>query len=191
MISPKQKITAQEGSTNIQSGNDTNIITHIHRDKLGLMKNLIAQYHAEKKAGASSQFLGYIKKLEHYSTVIDPIISDLPTKLIDGGFQNDIDWALQFKESYYKILSENRFSLASQHIHAYLLAKVIVLFNQFIVDGIRSHLPKKEIKELLVEKVIEPIEELIGGEENVLGLYADDINGMIYYLTGNCHLKWI
>jgi len=191
MINTGQKITSAGGSTNIQSGNDTTITTNIFYEKLEVMKKLVVKYHEEKKAGTDSPFLGYIKKLEHYSTAVDAMVSDLSSKLTDGGFENDIDWALQFKENYAKLLEENKFSLASQHIHVFLLAKVIVLFNQFIVDGIRSKMPKQETKQLLVKKVIEPIEELVGGDDNVLELYSDDINGMIYFLTGNCHLKWV
>ena len=38
------------------------------------------------------------------------------------------------------------------------------------------------------DKVIKPAIFVLG--ENVLKLLKEDINGMIYFLTGNCHIKW-
>ena len=32
------------------------------------------------------------------------------------------------------------------------------------------------------------IAECLG--ENILELYDDEIAGMLFYLTGNCHIKW-
>jgi hypothetical protein len=26
--------------------------------------------------------------------------------------------------------------------------------------------------------------------ENILEIYADSISGMLFFLTGNCHIKW-
>jgi hypothetical protein len=45
-----------------------------------------------------------------------------------------------------------------------------------------------EIKRAVQHEIIDPIEAMLG--ENVLDLYADEINGMLYFLTGNCHIRW-
>jgi hypothetical protein len=44
------------------------------------------------------------------------------------------------------------------------------------------------IQRALVDSVITPIEDVLG--ENPLLLDAVEVMGMIYYLTGNCHIRW-
>jgi hypothetical protein len=47
--------------------------------------------------------------------------------------------------------------------------------------------------EILNEKVIQPILEILnkeGAEDNYLNYNANDIFGMVYFLTGKCHLNW-
>lgn len=185
----KQTQKGGDGSTNYQAENIT-VLTNInYENRLEVMDKLVAAYH-EEKANGETAFSGYIRKLEKYTKRAEGELLDLPTKLRNGGFENDIDWALKLKEEYFMLLRENQFSKATQHIHAYLLAWIMVLYQQFVVDAIKAGQPKEAIKQILLDKVIAPVENTLGGKNNVLELYADDINGMIYYLTGNCHLKW-
>jgi hypothetical protein len=154
------------------------------------MKILIAAYHDEQKKGGDSSFQGFIDKISHYNTVIDPVFVGLEKKLEDGLFSNDFEWALRLKQDYSKTLQRTKFFPAAQKIHAYLLAKVYTLFQQYVYDAIKDGAAKEVVRKLINEKVIGPIEDLVNQEGNVLELYSDDINAMIYFLTGNCHLKW-
>lgn len=185
-----QNQEAGAGSTLFQAGRDITNVTIIYADRIEAMQKLVKMYNEEKDKGTKSEQLGYIRKLEKYASKIDGELLDLSTKLNLGGYHNDIDWALELKESYSMLLQENKFSLACQHIHAFILAWIIVLFNQFVADAIKSGVTREVVKQTMLDKVIAPIENIIGGENNVLGLYSDDITGMIYYLTGNCHIKW-
>lgn len=186
----KQEQTAGQGSTLYQAGRDIHQTTINYSDRIQVMEKLVRLYNDEKKKGLNSEFIGYIRKLEKFTTSIDGDLLDLRQKLEAGGYKNDFDWALELKEEYAKILQENKFSLACQHIHAYLLAWIIVLFKQFVADAVKSGQSRDIVKQIIIDKVISPVENLVGGENNVLELYSDDITGMIYYLTGNCHLKW-
>lgn len=186
----KQNQKGGDGSTNYQA-ETINVNTTINSDqKIAVMNKLVCQYNEEKGKEGNAEFNGYVRKLEKYTKLVDGELRDLTQKLKDGGFENDVEWALELKEEYFMLLQENKFSKATQNIHACLLAWVSVFFNQFVVDAIKNKLPKEAIKQLLVDKVIAPVEQIVGGENNVLELYSDDITGMIYYLTGNCHLKW-
>lgn len=186
----KQEQSAGDGSTLIQAGGNIYQTTINYADRLQVMEKLVKLYNEEKKKGSKSEYTGYIRKLEKFTTSVDGELLDLKQKLDAAGYKNDIDWALGLKEEYSKMLQANKFSLACQHIHAFLLAWIIVLFNQFVTDAIKSGKDKDTIKQIIVDKLIAPVENLVGGENNVLELYSDDITGMIYYLTGNCHLKW-
>ena len=186
---PNQNQEAGAGSTLYQAGQGITITNINYESRLEVMLQLVKMYEQEKKNG-TPQFTGILRKLEKFTTKVDGDLRDLSQKLQAGGYQNDVEWALEMKEDYSKMLQENKFSLACQHIHAFLLAWIIVLYNQFVVDAIRDGKTKEEVKTIIIDKVISPVEKIVGGENNVLGIYSDDINAMIYYLTGNCHLKW-
>jgi hypothetical protein len=161
-----------------------------HQNRSCALKKLIDEYHQERSAGGNTSLTKLIDKLNHYDTVIDNQFIGLENKLCNGGFDNDVTWALQLKQNYYKELQKTKFFPTAQKIHAFILARVYTLFNQYVYDAIKAGAPKEVIRQLIIGKVLVPIEELVNSEENVLELYIDDINAMIYFLTGNCHLKW-
>lgn len=181
------------GSRNYQSGRDMYVDpTIINYDKrVSAMKKLIELYYKEKKEGKDSLLSSYIKKLERYTNQNEGDLQDLESKLKDGGYEEDIPQALEQKQKYAMQLKESTFSVASQQIHVLLLSRVIVNFNNYVLPQLKKNASKEAIKDLIVNMVIIPVEELACEEENVLSIYADDINNMLYYLTGNCHIKWV
>jgi hypothetical protein len=44
------------------------------------------------------------------------------------------------------------------------------------------------INSLISEKVINPLIVELG--DNLFDFTPDDVQGMLYFLTGNCHIKW-
>ena len=42
---------------------------------------------------------------------------------------------------------------------------------------------------LIAQAVLHRVRRLLG--ENPLRLFAEEINGMLYFLTGNCHIRWV
>ena len=66
-------------------------------------------------------------------------------------------------------------------------------FYTYVYPLILENQSKKYILEILNEKVIQPILEILnkeGAEDNYLDYNANDIFGMVYFLTGKCHLNW-
>ena len=66
-------------------------------------------------------------------------------------------------------------------------------FDIYVYPLILENQSKKYILEILNEKVIQPILEILnkeGAEDNYLNYNANDIFGMVYFLTGKCHLNW-
>lgn len=148
---------------------------------------LVEEFEQELDNG-DIEFREFIDKIQHYTATIDGFVG-LEPKLTEAGFECDIDWAQQMKEYYYKKITENNLSKATQKIHAFLLARICVLFNLHIKGAVNDGVSKDVIREMIIEKVIQPIQDMLG-ENNVLDLYDDDITAMIYFLTGNCHIRW-
>lgn len=138
------------------------------------------------------RYEGTMESLKYYLTKLDGISAE--TKLYDGGFnENEVISAIRRKERYAKRLQLNRFFESAQWIDSQLFAKIKMDFEAFILPLIDNGSPKSEILKEVVIKVVQPILDLInieGEDDEVLNYNADDIFGMVYYLTGQCHINW-
>jgi hypothetical protein len=138
------------------------------------------------------RYEGIMESLKYYLTSRDGI--DMPTKLKDGGFKDsEIIEATRKKEKYAKRLELNKFFESAQWIDSQLFGKIKMDFETFVLPLVNGGASKDEILREVVLNVIRPVLDLInieGEDDEVLNYNADDIFGMVYYLTGQCHLNW-
>ena len=132
-----------------------------------------------------------IDKLEHYKASIDSAeeIQGLEGKLEDGGFHNLIPYAQKMKEAFFKKLMKYEHYEPAQKIYAYVLACIYSNFINSVTPHILNGDSYEVIFQAIKDNIITSLEDRLG--ENVLELYADEINGALYFLTGNCHIKWV
>lgn len=144
------------------------------------------------EVASDERYEGIMESLKYYLTRLDGI--DAPTKLEDGGFkESEVIAAMQKKEKFAKRLQLNRFYESAQWIDSQLFAKIKMNFETFVLPLVNDSSSKEEIMREVVIRVVEPVLELInieGENDEVLNYNADDIFGMVYYLTGQCHLNW-
>lgn len=135
-----------------------------------------------------------IRQLEHFTVpVAGETVRGVEDKLkeaqvADGGRDRFIEFAKQAKELYAKNLAEHTFWEAAQEIHAALLSLVWTQFHNHIMPHLAAELSQAQLNALVQKFIIAPIKAELG--ENVLRLYDGEIHGMLYFLTGNCHIKW-
>ncbi len=145
-----------------------------------------------KEVASDERYEGIMESLKYYLTKLDGI--DMPTKLEDGGFNTiEIIEAARKKERYAKKLELNKFFESAQWIDSQLFGKIKMDFEAFVLPLINNGASKDEIIKEVVLKVVQPVLDLInieGENDEVLNYNADDIFGMVYYLTGQCHLNW-
>lgn len=191
MFGPNQKDIGIDGDDNKVVAGDDNSTSNKHyhnyskQTKLSrLFDRLNEEYNADNRIDEINE------DLQRYLTERDAI--GLEQKLIDGGIDHIYDDALWLKEEYYKKLTKYVFFEPAQQIHAYLLAIVIEKFRNLIYPLIREGKSEGEIMKAVSENINTPLLTLIQDEgcNDVMGLSAIDIDGMIYFLTGRCHLKW-
>lgn len=117
----------------------------------------------------------------------------LEAKLKDGGFsQSAIVKAQRLKMYFAKKSMRFQYYESAQRIDIYLFAKICHRFDTYILPNIES-LPLIEINQMVYEMVVRPIVDEInanGSCDRHLCYTEDDIFGMLYYLTGNCHINW-
>lgn len=174
------------------AGGDVNAPTYqvitpaIQRSINGFAK-LVEKYNNETDEGRQIREL--IERLQYFSEYVpNEIRRTLEEKMTAGHRQESIRFATQMKERFAKKIAKHQFSESAQEIHAYLLAEVLTRFNQHIACHIADGAPKALINDLLQKHVIDPLLDIVA--ESPLQHYSDDVFGMVYFLTGNCHIKW-
>lgn len=131
----------------------------------------------------------FIEAIQHFlATVDDTEIIGLSEKLTKGGRLDEVKVAESCKESFYKLLTKNQFSPAAQQIYTILLGGIYNSFMAYVAPLIEKKEEKATINSTLYEKVLLPLQEQINDE----GLHVNphELRGMLYFLTGNCHIRW-
>lgn len=170
-------------------------------------KKAILNIHQEK---AESRLFSWFRKLndefEHdeklkkklddirrYKTKLPHTIG-LEQKLRDGGFtERAIEKARRLKQYFAKKSTKFQYYESAQRIDSYLFAKVCGSFDAYVMPIIEQETPLIDIKQCVYERVILPIMSELndnGAEDSCLCYNEEDIFGMLYYLTGNCHINW-
>lgn len=143
----------------------------------------------EKEKAESQLFTEIIEELLHFKTyAINEEVIGIERKLENGNRLLYLNFAEKSKEKFAKKLMINEHSETAQQIYAFLLAKVYTSFQSNVYPRISEDHPEEFINQLISEYIVKPLEEILG--DNLLRIYDDEINGMIYFLTGNCHIKW-
>ena len=134
-----------------------------------------------------------IEELKYYITEL-PGSKPFEEKLTDGGFSEDsIQEATRQKELYRKRAQMYRNYPSAQQINLDLLSSIKNSFYTYIFPLIEEGTTLSVIKQHLREKIVIPTREMLnknGMYDDKLRYNEDHIYGMIYYLTGMCHLNW-
>jgi hypothetical protein len=148
---------------------------------------LVEQFKQEQSSNAC--FRQIIDELQHFQNSVDgAAITGLKTKLSNGGREDLLDFAQKTKENFTKKLLKFQMYESAQKIYAFLLGDIYNKFNLEIMTLIKAGASNDQVSHALQTKVIDPVIRII--PENVCDLYPPDIAGMVFFLTGNCHLKW-
>ena len=130
-----------------------------------------------------------LPELKHYMKNVDSDkVIGLEAKLTAANREIEIDDAMRQKELLTKRLHQNATSKSAQRIYAHVLGMLLNKFRAHVKPLIEKGANKADIDTAAISNVIEPT--MTNLEQNVLDMYWDDLWGMIYYLTGNCHIKW-
>jgi len=134
-----------------------------------------------------------IDELLYYTTEKDGTLG-MERKLTDGGFREEsILEALKQKEFYAKKSMRYDCYPSAQKIFLLLFARIKNEFNTSIYPLIEAQQPLPVVMSQLRQKIVNPVMDMLdahGAHDQYLNFTEDHIYGMIYYLTGMCHLNW-
>jgi hypothetical protein len=168
-----------------QAGRDVNKPTFIYQSAATPMARMIAKYRVE--TSNDREVKQTIERLQRWFRSEGDVIG-LDEKLRLGEREDLIALAIEAKDRFSKCLLRHEYSPAAQEIYAFLLAKTYQIFVSIIHPHICRGATAAEIDKLLVSEVYDKVEVLL--EDNPLEIMPEEVMGMLYWLTGNCHLKW-
>lgn len=177
-----------------QSAGDIDKSTHYHlpQPTKPALGKLIEKY--EKEKANDIIFNSMVDKLQHFSSSQDiegETIIGLEAKLKAGNCSEYIEHAIKLKEIFVKRLIKLQLYESAQKILAFLLADIYGRFHNTVYPLIKQGNSQDQVFNAIQEDIIDPIHKMFEECFLSLDLYKDEINGAIYFLTGNCHIKWV
>lgn len=172
------------------AGRDIDKSNHIHfnssENRSSKIKELFKKFKYEKENNI--QFSEIIEELDRFSKPKSGPVIGLEAKLIAANRESFLEYAIEVKEFYTKKLYKYQFYESAQNINIYLLALVRTYFMNYVYPLIYNGESSETVNIMVGEKIINPLLEELDGD--TLGFSSEDIEGMIYFLTGNCYIKW-
>lgn len=136
-----------------------------------------------------SDHLDYINHyLFRYTNISKTDLRTLDKKLIDANREDDIEEALYFKESAAKFIMKYQQNTSVQYIISSILALIKKDFMHYITPLINNNFSITEVNKNIDIHIIKPIEEIISNTD--LSLHFNQVNNLLYFLAGNCHICW-
>ena len=165
---------------------DVNKTYNIAKESTAMSK-LVEQYLSETHADKTLS--SWTEKLEHLmSNETSPDIRGLEEKLNASGRTDLLKIAMLRKQSAYKAIMRQQSSKSAQTIFSFLMAEIVVNFEQSVLPLVQAQANREIVDSAMLEKVITPALQML--ESNPLMLDKLDIQGLVYFLAGNCYVRW-
>lgn len=145
----------------------------------------------QKEIASDPELKEICKELNYFSAQIedDEMIGLEPKLMAASKNKEFIRYAKSAKEKFHmKLLLTTQYSSAAQYINVSILSKIERTFIMEIHTLICNGEAEDKINILISERIIKPVMVELG--LNLFHYTESDIMGMIFFLTGNCHLKW-
>lgn len=165
--------------------------THYHGQGAAVHPVLASLYSRYKdNAELTNHACSMLDELSAYFRYTDAAKSfqDLSEKLDDGdrsGYLEDARW---LKQQFRRKIEKYIHSPVAQEIFVCLLGMIKAYFKTG-VEHYFGILSDAEIDALILKDVVEKTSAQIPGSDPLIT--HDTLYGMIYFLTGNCFLKWV
>lgn len=145
----------------------------------------------ENEAASDRILTAYIQQLEVYTRQVEnEEVVGLEAKLRAAGRDRQVMIAAALKENMYGEIKANMFSKSYQMIVATLIAKVHDRFDADIRPLIEADMSASVIDQAVSNFITTPISNELDDCPQFENGAIDYVRGMLYFLTGNCHIRW-
>lgn len=127
-------------------------------------------------------------KLMHYLAVpTDGDVRGLEAKLRDSGRLDMLHFAMREKEAAVKMLMRYQSSRSAQRVFTILLDELHTIYILTVTPIIESGGDRAAVDEK-ISNALQVIKSMLG--ENFLEFTVKDLLGLLFFLAGNCHIRW-
>lgn len=116
-------------------------------------------------------------------------IIGLEEKLREGDRLDLLEDALFLENKFARRVSKNQFSSSEEVIYCHCLSKINSSFSHYIKPLFKNTVSTAIIERMIFDRIVEPLYEEVS-EVNA-AVSFDLIRGMIFFLTGKCHIRWV
>ncbi|MDB5765152.1 MAG: hypothetical protein JWQ21_4147 [Herminiimonas sp.] len=110
-------------------------------------------------------------------------------KKLERGARHDLFNRARFlKNKFARRVAKNQMSLTEQHVYIQILSAINTTWYQLIHPMIVSGAANHEIDQLILDELIKPVHQAIVRFDHTIT--TELVSGMLYFLTGKCHLIW-
>lgn len=126
--------------------------------------------------------------LLHYISTASYDVRGLEVKLTESDRADIIPEALLWKQRAAMLIARWQTSPVTQDIITHVLSFIHSEFSQYVKPAIQAGHSRIHVEALISEKVLAPTNAMLG--ENDLQITSIDVLGLLYFLGGNCHIRW-
>lgn len=112
----------------------------------------------------------------------------LAQKLVDSNRAELVEVAQEMKERAMKKIMRFQSSTTAQEIFAYVLGELHTRFLLHVNPLIALQASRADVDAAMQEKVIAPVVDAL--DSSPLALNPSLVLALLFYLAGNCHIKW-
>tara|TARA_B100002019_G_scaffold292984_1_gene318121 strand:+ start:2290 stop:2835 length:546 start_codon:yes stop_codon:yes gene_type:complete len=92
------------------------------------------------------------------------------------------------KNRFERKVAKNQMSLAEQHVYVQILSAISSIWYSKIKPLIDIDTSRNSIDSLIYSELIEPVHKAVVRYDTLAT--SETVSGMLYFLTGKCHLEW-
>ncbi|NHB96852.1 ABC-three component system protein [Photorhabdus stackebrandtii] len=166
-------------------GRDQTIHQHAPR---GTNKEIQALYERLKREGVGDASSNICDELNHYMSLQPDIdVRGLDEKLTESNRADLLFIAKQMKEKAAKAIMRRQTSKTAQRIFVIILDQIHFDFIMKVTPLIQDSKDRVTVDEKISE-IIDDLYSSLG--ENLLEITAKDLLSLLFFLGGNCHIRW-
>ncbi len=142
-----------------------------------------------KDSRVDTELVGIFEQLAEYLTDNpDREIIGLEEKLERGNRPDLKRKAVRLKNTFARKITKKQLSPVFQKVHLQVLSSIITAFEAHVRPLISSEASQSDIDKAIYEYVILPAHKGMVRFDDLTT--TEDVCGMLYFLTGLCHLVW-
>lgn len=181
------KVIASSVKGSVIGGNNYEITIQPQAPDPEILKGAIRQL--EALSSQDEEFADFLERFNHYTSDRSgrPVIG-LENKLLNGGREDLVEEAVEHKDRFVKRISRGQLVSRRQYIYYYVLQKLQIQFDVQIRPLMKIGSPAQVVDMAILNEIVLVVYSEVSQVDPSIDMQL--IYGMLYFLTGKCHLVW-